>query len=60
MLRTNVLPSEEGFSQAETQDKMSKEIVRYLKQQNQSTGPLLPSMQEVQESIDDVQSLALI
>ena len=51
-----VLPSEEGFAQAETQGKISKEIVRYLKQQNLSTGPLLPAMQEVQESIDDVLS----
>ena len=54
ILRTNILPGEEGFSQAETQGKISKEIVRYLKEQNLSTGPLLPAMQEVQESIDYV------
>ena len=56
ILRTNVLPNEEGFSQAEMQGKISKEIVRYLKEQNLSTGPLLPAMQEVQESIDYVLS----
>ena len=51
-----MLPSNEGFSQAETQGKISKQLLRYLKEQNLSTGLLLPAMQEVQESIDDVLS----
>ena len=51
-----MLPSKEGFSQAETQGKISKQLLRYLKEQNLSTGLLLPAMQEVKESIDDVLS----
>ena len=32
-LPINVLPSKEGFSQAETQGKISKQLLRYLKEQ---------------------------
>ena len=38
------------------QGNISKELLRYLKQQNLSTGPLLPAMEEVQESMDDILS----
>ena len=51
-----MLPSKEGFSQAETQGKISKQLLRYLKEQNLLTGLLLPAMQEVKESIHDVLS----
>ena len=38
------------------QGNISKELLRYLKQQNLSTGALLPAMEEVQESMDDILS----
>ena len=38
------------------QGNISKELLRYLKQHNLSTGPLLPAMEEVQESMDDILS----
>ena len=55
-LRANLPSSEERFSQAEMQGNISKELLRYLKQHNLSTGPLLPAMEEVQESMDDILS----
>ena len=33
-LRTNVLPSEEGFNQAGMQENIPHELLKYLKQQN--------------------------
>ena len=47
-LRTNVLPSEEGFNQAGVQDNIPQELLKYLKQQNLSPVPRLPAMQEIQ------------
>ena len=38
------------------QSNISKELLRYLKQQNLSTGPLLPAMEEIQDSMDDILS----
>ena len=52
-LRTNVL-GEEGFNQAEFQENISQELLKYLKQQNLSPVLLLPAMQEIQGNIDDV------
>ena len=52
-LRTNVLPSEEGFNQAGFQKKYPQEILKYLKQQNLSPVPL---MQEIKGNMDDVLS----
>ena len=43
-LRTNVL-GEEGFNQAEFQENISQELLKYLKQQNLSPVLLLPAMQ---------------
>ena len=45
---------EEGFNQAGFQEKISQELLKYLKQQNLSPVMLLPAMQEIQGNIDDV------
>ena len=55
-LRTNVLPSEEGFNQAGLQENIPQELLKYLKQQNLSPVPLLPAMQEIQDNMDDLLS----
>ena len=55
-LRTNVLPSEEGFNQAGFQENIPQELLKYLKQQTLSPVPLLPAMQEIQGNMDDVRS----
>ena len=53
-LRTNVLPSEQGFNQAGFQENIPQEHLKYLKQQNLSPVPLLPAMQEKQVNMDDL------
>ena len=55
-LRTNVLPSEEGFNQAGFQENIPQEFLKYLKRQNLSPVPLLPAMQEIQVNMDDLLS----
>ena len=55
-LRTNVLPSEEGFNQAGFQENIPQELLKYLKQQNLSPVPLLPAMQEIQSNMDGMLS----
>ena len=55
-LRTNVLPSEEGFNQAGVQENIPQELLKYLKQQSLSRVPLLPATQEIQGNMDDVLS----
>ena len=55
-LRTNVLPSEEGFNQAGFQENIPQELLKYLKQQTLSPVALLPAMQEIQGNMDDVLS----
>ena len=55
-LRTNVLPSEEGFNQAGFQENIPQELLKYLKQQTLSPVPLLPAMQEIQGNMDDLLS----
>ena len=52
-LRTNVLPSEEGFNQAGFKENIPQELLKYLKQQTLSPVPLLP---EIQGNMDDVLS----
>ena len=44
-LRTNVLPSEEGFNQAGPHDNIPQKLLKYLKLQNLFPVPLLPAMQ---------------
>ena len=51
-LRTNVLPGEEGFNQAAMEENIPQELLRYLKQQNLSSDPLLPTMQRLQSGMD--------
>ena len=55
-LRTNVLPSEEGFNQAGMQENIPHELLKYLKQQNLSTNPLLAAMQQLQDRMDNILS----
>ena len=55
-LRTNVLPSEEGFNQAGFQENIPHELLKYLKLQTLSLVPLLPAMQKIQDNMDDVLS----
>ena len=55
-LRTNVLPSEEGFNQAGFQENIPQELLKYLKQQILSSVPLLPAMQEKKGNMEDVLS----
>ena len=55
-LRTNVLTIEEGFNQAEFQENIPQELLKYLKQQTLSPVPLLPAMQEIQGNMDDILS----
>ena len=51
-LRTNVLPGEEGFNQVAMEENIPQELLRYLKQQNLSTDPLLPAIQRLQSGMD--------
>ena len=55
-LRTNVLPSEEGFNQAIFQENIPQELLKYLKQQNIATPPVLPAMEEIKGSMDGMLS----
>ena len=56
-LRTNVLPGEERFSLAGMQENIPQELLKYLKQQNLSTTPFLPAMQQLQDGMDSILSL---
>ena len=51
-LRTDVLPGEEGFNQVAMEENIPQELLRYLKQQNLSSDPLLPAMQRLQSGMD--------
>ena len=51
-LRTNVLPGEEGFNQVAMEENIPQELLRYLKQQNLLSDPLLPAMQRLQSGMD--------
>ena len=53
-LRTNVLPGKEGFNQAGMQENIRHELLKYLKQQNISTVPLLPAMKQLQGGMDGI------
>ena len=47
-----MLPEEEGFNQVATEENIPQELLRYLKQQNLSSDPLLPAMQRLQSGMD--------
>ena len=55
-LRTNVLPGEERFDSVGVPDNISQELLKYLKQQNIATAPVLPAMQKLQDSMDGLLS----
>ena len=55
-LRTNVLPSEEGFNQAGFQENIPQELLKYLKQQTLLPVPLHRAMQEIGGNVDDMLS----
>ena len=55
-LLTNVLHSEEGFNQAGSQENIPLELLKYLKQENLSPVPFLPTMQDIQGNLDGVLS----
>ena len=57
-LRANILPGEERFNQAEMQENIPHELLKYLKQQNLSITPLLPAMQQLQDEMDSILSRA--
>ena len=42
--RTNVLPGEERFDNVGVPDNISQELLKYLKQQNLATVPIIPVM----------------
>ena len=52
-LRTNVLPSGEGFNHAGFQTNILQELLKYLKKQNLSPVPLLSAVKEIQGNMDD-------
>ena len=47
-----VLPGEEGFYQVGMEGNIPQELLRYLKQQNLSSDPLLSAMQRLQSGMD--------
>ena len=47
-----MLPEEEGFNQVAMEENIPQELLRYLKQQNLSSDPLLPAMQRLQSGMD--------
>ena len=51
-LRTNVLPGEERFDNVGVPNNISQELLKYLKQENLATVPVLPVMQKLQGSMD--------
>jgi len=55
-LRTNYLPGEERFDNARVTDNISQELLKYLKQQNLATAPVLPAMQKLQDSMNGLLS----
>ena len=55
-LITNVLSGEERFNQAGMQENIPYELLKYLKQQNLSTTPLLPAMQQLLGGVDGILS----
>ena len=51
-----MLPGEEGFNQVAMEENISQELLRYLKQQNLSSDPLLPAVQRLQSGMDGILS----
>ena len=55
-LRTHVLPGEKRFNQGGMEENIPRELLKYLKQQNLSTNPLLPTMQQLQGGMESILS----
>ena len=53
-LRTNVLPGEQGFDKGEMGDKVSQELLKYLKQQNLMAPSVIPQMQRLEHNMDNL------
>ena len=53
-LRTNVLPGEEKFDKDEVEDKVSQELLQYMKQQKLMAPPAIPEMQRLQNNMDNL------
>ena len=51
-LRTHVLPCEEKFDKDEVEDKVSRELLQYLKQQKLIAPPVILAMQRLRKNID--------
>ena len=53
-LRTNVLPGEERFDKGFEENRISQELIQYLKQQTLMVPPSIPEMQHIQNNMDDL------
>ena len=53
-LRTNVLPGEEKFDKGFEENKISQELLQYLKQQTLMVAPSIPQMQRIQNNMDNL------
>ena len=53
-LRTNVLPGEERFNKGEMGDKVSQELLKYLKQQKLMAPSVIPQMQRLEHNMDNL------
>ena len=53
-LRTNVLPSEERFDKGFEENRISQELLRYLKQQTLMAPPPISEMQRIQNNMDNL------
>ena len=53
-LRTNVLPGEERFDKAFEENRISQELLKYLKQQTLIVPPPISQMQRIQNNMDNI------
>ena len=53
-LRTNVLPGEERFDKGFKENRISQELLRYLKQQTLMVPPPISEMQRIQNNMDNL------
>ena len=53
-LRTNVLPGEERFDKGFDENKISQELLQYVKQQTLMVPPPISEMQRIQNNMDNL------
>ena len=53
-LRTNVLPGKEGFDKGFKENRISQELLQYLKQQTLMMPPPISEMQRIQNNVDNL------